>query len=135
MAATLAKGANLLARRAIVGWPRSAPESPAGRALLHLRPDFRLVCSRLNQIADQTIVGVAIGEVEPGDLERVGDEPAGQPPSCPHRTCPSHARSGPAEYTHPDRGFWMLPHAVADAKIQAQAAGRDLTEGQVSQAS
>jgi 5-methyltetrahydropteroyltriglutamate--homocysteine methyltransferase len=32
-------------------------------------------------------------------------------------------------YIHPDCGFWMLPRNVADGKIQALVAGRDLYEG------
>ena len=33
------------------------------------------------------------------------------------------------QYVHPDCGFWMLPRSVADAKIRALVAGRDLFEG------
>jgi len=36
---------------------------------------------------------------------------------------------GRVEYIHPDCGFWMLPRNVADGKIRALAAGRDLFEG------
>jgi 5-methyltetrahydropteroyltriglutamate--homocysteine methyltransferase len=32
-------------------------------------------------------------------------------------------------YVHPDCGFWMLARPIADAKIQALVAGRDLFEG------
>lgn len=32
-------------------------------------------------------------------------------------------------YVHPDCGFWMLPRSVADAKMQALVAGRDLFAG------
>ncbi len=32
-------------------------------------------------------------------------------------------------YVHPDCGFWMLPRSVADAKMRALVAGRDLFEG------
>ena len=32
-------------------------------------------------------------------------------------------------YVHPDCGFWMLPRRVADAKMQALVAGRDLFAG------
>jgi 5-methyltetrahydropteroyltriglutamate--homocysteine methyltransferase len=32
-------------------------------------------------------------------------------------------------YVHPDCGFWMLPRSIADAKIGALVAGRDLFEG------
>jgi len=36
---------------------------------------------------------------------------------------------GRVRYIHPDCGFWMLKRSIADAKIQALAAGRDLFEG------
>jgi 5-methyltetrahydropteroyltriglutamate--homocysteine methyltransferase len=36
---------------------------------------------------------------------------------------------GRVRYVHPDCGFWMLRRSVADAKIQALVAGRDLYEG------
>ncbi len=32
-------------------------------------------------------------------------------------------------YVHPDCGFWMLPRSVADAKMRALVAGRDLFNG------
>ena len=32
-------------------------------------------------------------------------------------------------YVNPDCGFWMLKRSVADRKIQALVAGRDLFEG------
>lgn len=32
-------------------------------------------------------------------------------------------------YIHPDCGFWLLPRSVADGKIRALVAGRDLYEG------
>ena len=33
------------------------------------------------------------------------------------------------KYIHPDCGFWMLPRSVADGKMRALVAGRDLFEG------
>ncbi|HLT27971.1 MAG TPA: cobalamin-independent methionine synthase II family protein [Zeimonas sp.] len=36
---------------------------------------------------------------------------------------------GRVRYVHPDCGFWMLPRSVADAKMRALVAGRDLYEG------
>ena len=36
---------------------------------------------------------------------------------------------GRVKYIHPDCGLWMLPRNVADGKIRALAAGRDLFEG------
>ncbi|SLN27999.1 cobalamin-independent methionine synthase II family protein [Oceanibacterium hippocampi] len=44
-----------------------------------------------------------------------------------------HAESilgaGRVRYIHPDCGFWMLKRPIADAKIRALSAGRDLYEG------
>jgi 5-methyltetrahydropteroyltriglutamate--homocysteine methyltransferase len=37
--------------------------------------------------------------------------------------------AGRVRYIHPDCGFWMLKRSIADAKIRALAAGRDLFEG------
>ena len=37
--------------------------------------------------------------------------------------------AGRVKYIHPDCGFWMLPRNVADGKIRALVAGRDLYEG------
>jgi 5-methyltetrahydropteroyltriglutamate--homocysteine methyltransferase len=36
---------------------------------------------------------------------------------------------GRVRYVHPDCGFWMLKRSIADGKIRALAAGRDLYEG------
>jgi 5-methyltetrahydropteroyltriglutamate--homocysteine methyltransferase len=36
---------------------------------------------------------------------------------------------GRVKYIHPDCGFWMLPRSVADGKIRALPAGRDLYLG------
>jgi len=36
---------------------------------------------------------------------------------------------GRVRYVHPDCGFWMLSRSIADAKIKALVAGRDLYEG------
>lgn len=35
------------------------------------------------------------------------------------------------KYVHPDCGFWMLPRSVADAKMKALVAGRDLFAGRI----
>jgi len=37
--------------------------------------------------------------------------------------------AGRVSYINPDCGFWMLPRSVADGKIRALVAGRDLYEG------
>ena len=36
---------------------------------------------------------------------------------------------GRVQLVHPDCGFWMLKRSVADRKIEALVAGRDLFEG------
>lgn len=38
---------------------------------------------------------------------------------------------GRIKYIHPDCGFWMLKRTIADGKIRALAAGRDLFEGRL----
>jgi 5-methyltetrahydropteroyltriglutamate--homocysteine methyltransferase len=40
--------------------------------------------------------------------------------------------AGRVRYIHPDCGFWMLKRPIADAKIRALVAGRDLYEGRYS---
>ena len=37
--------------------------------------------------------------------------------------------TGRVKYIHPDCGFWMLKRSIADGKIRALVAGRDLFEG------
>jgi 5-methyltetrahydropteroyltriglutamate--homocysteine methyltransferase len=37
--------------------------------------------------------------------------------------------AGRVRYIHPDCGFWMLKRSIADGKIRALVAGRDLYEG------
>ncbi|MDZ7637269.1 MAG: hypothetical protein U5J83_03305 [Bryobacterales bacterium] len=37
--------------------------------------------------------------------------------------------AGRVTYIHPDCGFWMLQRSVADGKMKAMVAGRDLFEG------
>ena len=41
--------------------------------------------------------------------------------------------AGRVRYVHPDCGFWMLKRSIADGKIQALVAGRDLYEGRATQ--
>jgi 5-methyltetrahydropteroyltriglutamate--homocysteine methyltransferase len=40
---------------------------------------------------------------------------------------------GRVKYIHPDCGFWMLKRSIADGKIRALVAGRDLYEGRAAQ--
>jgi 5-methyltetrahydropteroyltriglutamate--homocysteine methyltransferase len=42
---------------------------------------------------------------------------------------------GRVKYIHPDCGFWMLKRNMADGKIRALVAGRDLYEGRSGKAS
>jgi 5-methyltetrahydropteroyltriglutamate--homocysteine methyltransferase len=37
--------------------------------------------------------------------------------------------AGRLSYVHPDCGFWMLKRSMADGKMKALVAGRDLYEG------
>jgi len=41
--------------------------------------------------------------------------------------------AGRVRYIHPDCGFWMLKRTIADGKIRALVAGRDLYEGRSAQ--
>ncbi len=41
----------------------------------------------------------------------------------------SHVGVDRIKYVHPDCGFWMLKRSIADAKMRALVAGRDLFEG------
>jgi 5-methyltetrahydropteroyltriglutamate--homocysteine methyltransferase len=41
--------------------------------------------------------------------------------------------AGRVRYIHPDCGFWMLKRTIADGKIRALAAGRNLYEGRSTQ--
>src|SRR5512145_299373 len=41
--------------------------------------------------------------------------------------------AGRVKYVHPDCGFWMLKRSIADGKIRALVAGRDLYEGRGAQ--
>jgi 5-methyltetrahydropteroyltriglutamate--homocysteine methyltransferase len=38
---------------------------------------------------------------------------------------------GRIKYIHPDCGFWMLKRGIADGKIRALVAGREMYEGRV----
>jgi 5-methyltetrahydropteroyltriglutamate--homocysteine methyltransferase len=88
-----------LARR-----PRSDLE-----ALRDLRPELRLGIG---------VIDIKDNEVErPAEVARRIEEAAG-------RLSPE--RIG---WVHPDCGFWMLPRSVADAKMRALVAGRDLYLG------
>jgi len=70
-------------------------------------------------------IGVGVGVV---DIKRTEVESADQIA----RAIEAAERAigpGRVTYVHPDCGFWMLKRPIADAKIRALAAGRDLYEG------
>jgi 5-methyltetrahydropteroyltriglutamate--homocysteine methyltransferase len=70
-------------------------------------------------------IGMGLGVV---DIKRTEVESADQVA----RTIESAERiigPGRVKYVHPDCGFWMLKRNMADGKIRALAAGRDLFEG------
>ena len=52
-------------------------------------------------------------------------------PSEQTKAAPTERIIGPGrvKYIHPDCGFWMLKRNMADGKIRALVAGRDLFEG------
>ena len=70
-------------------------------------------------------IGVGLGVV---DIKRTEIESAEQIARAIDRADRAIG-AGRVRYIHPDCGFWMLARPIADAKIRALAAGRDLYEG------
>ena len=70
-------------------------------------------------------IGVGLGVV---DIKRTEIESADQIARAIERADRAIG-VGRVRYIHPDCGFWMLKRPIADAKIRALAAGRDLYEG------
>ncbi len=69
-------------------------------------------------------IGVGLGVV---DIKRTEIESAAQIARAIERADRAIG-AGRVRYIHPDCGFWMLARPIADAKIRALAAGRDLYE-------
>jgi len=69
-------------------------------------------------------IGFGLGVV---DIKRTEIESAAQVARAMERA--QKVLGNRVRYVHPDCGFWMLPRNVADGKIRALAAGRDLYEG------
>jgi 5-methyltetrahydropteroyltriglutamate--homocysteine methyltransferase len=70
-------------------------------------------------------IGMGLGVV---DIKRTEVEPA----DAIARAIENAERAigaGRVKYVHPDCGFWMLKRSIADGKIRALVAGRDLYEG------
>jgi len=70
-------------------------------------------------------IGFGLGVV---DIKRTEIETAGEIARAIERTEKLLGR-GRVKYVHPDCGFWMLKRNIADGKIGALVAGRDLYEG------
>ncbi|MGK0198437.1 MAG: 5-methyltetrahydropteroyltriglutamate--homocysteine methyltransferase, partial [Yoonia sp.] len=64
------------------------------------------------------VVDIKVNHVEPADQIAASLERAEK-----------KLGAGRVKYIHPDCGFWMLKRSVADRKIAALAAGRDLYLG------
>ena len=70
-------------------------------------------------------IGMGLGVV---DIKRTEVESADQIARAIERA-ESLLGAGRVRYIHPDCGFWMLKRSIADAKIAALVAGRNLYEG------
>jgi 5-methyltetrahydropteroyltriglutamate--homocysteine methyltransferase len=70
-------------------------------------------------------IGLGLGVV---DIKRTEIESAAEVARVIERAEKALGR-GRVKYIHPDCGFWMLKRNIADGKIGALAAGRDLYEG------
>ena len=70
-------------------------------------------------------IGMGVGVV---DIKRTEVESADQIARA-IETAERAIGPGRVTYVHPDCGFWMLKRSIADGKIRALAAGRDLYEG------
>jgi 5-methyltetrahydropteroyltriglutamate--homocysteine methyltransferase len=70
-------------------------------------------------------IGMGLGVI---DIKRTEVETADQIARTIERA-ESLLGAGRVRYIHPDCGFWMLKRSIADAKIAALVAGRDLYEG------
>ena len=79
---------------------------------------------RLRDVAPRLRLGIGVIDIKTTVVESPSEVAA--------RIEKAAAVLGGAEriaYVHPDCGFWMLARSIADAKIHALVAGRDLFEG------
>jgi 5-methyltetrahydropteroyltriglutamate--homocysteine methyltransferase len=85
------------------------------------RPDHEL--SLLKDVDESIGIGVGVIDIKDNEIET---------PECVAGRIEQAAQTIGAEripYVHPDCGFWMLPRSVADGKMRALVAGRDLFAG------
>jgi len=85
------------------------------------RPEQEL--SMLRQVRSDLGLGVGVIDIKDNEVESAE--------VVARRIERAHEVLGPdrIRYVHPDCGFWMLPRSVADAKMRALVAGRDLFAG------
>jgi len=87
------------------------------------RPDYGDL-ERLRDINPKLKLGIGVIDIKTTAVEK--------PDEVADRIQAAADLLGGAErikYVHPDCGFWMLARSIADAKIHALVAGRDLFEG------
>jgi 5-methyltetrahydropteroyltriglutamate--homocysteine methyltransferase len=82
------------------------------------RPQAEL--TMLNRVKPSLRLGIGVIDIKDNQVESAD--------TVARRIDRAAAELGPERivYVHPDCGFWMLPRSVADAKMRALVAGRDL---------
>jgi 5-methyltetrahydropteroyltriglutamate--homocysteine methyltransferase len=85
------------------------------------RPEVEL--TMLRDVRPALGLGIGVIDIKDNEVET--------PEKVAQRIEKAAAALGPERirYVHPDCGFWMLPRSVADAKMRALVAGRDLFTG------
>jgi 5-methyltetrahydropteroyltriglutamate--homocysteine methyltransferase len=78
------------------------------------------------ELRPEIAVGLGVIDIKDNAIERP-DDVAGRLENAQVVLGP-----GRVKYIHPDCGFWMLQRSVADGKMRAMSAGRDLFEGRTS---
>ena len=98
-------------------------ELNAGHVVLEIarRPDVEL--SMLKDVKSSLGLGIGVIDIKDNEVET--------PAEVARRIERAAQEIGGdrIHYVHPDCGFWMLPRSVADAKMRALVAGRDLFIG------
>ena len=78
----------------------------------------------LAKVDDRIALGIGVVDVKANQVETAEDVAKSL------EQAESQLGEGRIRWIHPDCGFWMLKRSVADRKIAALAAGRDLYLGQ-----